>query len=762
MVLPGDVGGQRDQATPRRRVAPSRRSVPVRGGHAGVAALVLVAALAAGLPAGPSAGAAVSQHQRQIVTGASAVVASSFSLTVPDGVTTVANRHLVVAYLFSDSTAYVTSVADTKGNSYKVDVTKGNAGSSGLRVAVASAKIAAPLSAGDKITVTQSTSTTFHAMQVYEFDNLDPVSWVDKTATGNSATASTSVTTSATAMTSQASETAVTVAGFGDAPATLTSNAGWSDLGTVSAASSTKQKSLSLATKDSTSTETVAYSGTLSKSLQSVSALVTYRTVPASTEPTAPTAGFTAAPTSGPAPLAVQFTDTSTGSPTSWAWDFGDGTTSTAQNPSHTYAAAGTYSVTLTATNALGANTATKTDLITASPSIGFPGPSTAGAGSAPTGEKPESKLWWNDGSWWAVLFDTVSKTHHIFRLDRASQTWIDTKVVVDDRPKSRADAKWDGRRLYVASHVFASSNATAAPGNPARLYRYSYDATGKTYSLDSGFPVTISDYSSETLTIDKDSTGALWASWAQASRVYVNRTDGSDATWGTPFALPVQQGADNLSDDDIAAVVAFGGNKIGVMWSNQTASAMYFAEHVDGDPSTTWQTSRTAVQGPGWADDHINLKALQGDEQGHVFAAVKTSLEESGGTTSAPGILVLGRDPATGEWSSAVFGRISDCHTRPILMLDSQRQVLHVFATAPDTGCPFSGAAGSIFEKTSPLSNLSFSSGRGTTVIRDGASANINNVTSSKQSVNDATGLVVLASDDVTKRYWHADVPLQ
>ena len=50
----------------------------------------------------------------------------------------------------------------------------------------------------------------------------------------------------------------------------------------------------------------------------------------------APTASFTASPTSGTAPLNVQFTDTSTGAPTSWAWDFGDGGTSTSQSPSHT------------------------------------------------------------------------------------------------------------------------------------------------------------------------------------------------------------------------------------------------------------------------------------------------------------------------------------------------------------------------------------------------------------------------------------------
>ena len=51
----------------------------------------------------------------------------------------------------------------------------------------------------------------------------------------------------------------------------------------------------------------------------------------------APTAAFSGTPTSGQAPLNVQFTDSSTGSPTSWSWSFGDGAGSTAQSPSHTY-----------------------------------------------------------------------------------------------------------------------------------------------------------------------------------------------------------------------------------------------------------------------------------------------------------------------------------------------------------------------------------------------------------------------------------------
>ncbi|MDK2973696.1 MAG: hypothetical protein PWP08_67 [Methanofollis sp.] len=77
------------------------------------------------------------------------------------------------------------------------------------------------------------------------------------------------------------------------------------------------------------------------------------------------TANFTAAPLDGTAPLQVNFTDTSTGSPTSWSWDFGDNATSTEQNPTHTYTAAGTYTVSLTAAKTGSSDTETKTGYIT-------------------------------------------------------------------------------------------------------------------------------------------------------------------------------------------------------------------------------------------------------------------------------------------------------------------------------------------------------------------------------------------------------------
>ncbi len=75
-------------------------------------------------------------------------------------------------------------------------------------------------------------------------------------------------------------------------------------------------------------------------------------------------AGFSASPLTGTAPLIVTFTDTSTGSPTTWDWDFGDDGSSTLQNPSHTYSAPGKYTVTLIATGSDGSDEVKRTTYI--------------------------------------------------------------------------------------------------------------------------------------------------------------------------------------------------------------------------------------------------------------------------------------------------------------------------------------------------------------------------------------------------------------
>jgi len=109
-----------------------------------------------------------------------------------------------------------------------------------------------------------------------------------------------------------------------------------------------------------------------------------------------PVAAFSASPTSGKTPLNVKFTDTSTGTPTKWKWNFGDGKTSTQQNPTHKYSAAGKYTVTLTVTNAVGSNAATKSNYITVTGTSQAP---TAALSASPTSGKTPLNVSFTDKS---------------------------------------------------------------------------------------------------------------------------------------------------------------------------------------------------------------------------------------------------------------------------------------------------------------------------------------------------------------------------
>lgn len=91
----------------------------------------------------------------------------------------------------------------------------------------------------------------------------------------------------------------------------------------------------------------------------------------------APIANFsTATPVTGCAPMVVQFVNTSTGNPTNYSWNFGNGGTSVLASPACTYTSPGTYTITLTASNANGSNTKTMTNYITvySAPVVNFSG----------------------------------------------------------------------------------------------------------------------------------------------------------------------------------------------------------------------------------------------------------------------------------------------------------------------------------------------------------------------------------------------------
>jgi PKD repeat protein len=115
---------------------------------------------------------------------------------------------------------------------------------------------------------------------------------------------------------------------------------------------------------------------------------------------TVPFPDFVASVTTGDAPLPVQFTDETDASVVSWYWDFGDGSTSTEQNPSHTYTVPGLYTVALSATNINGSDMKRRVDYI----GVGVPPPPVADFSAVPTGGNAPLNVAFTDESTGALI----------------------------------------------------------------------------------------------------------------------------------------------------------------------------------------------------------------------------------------------------------------------------------------------------------------------------------------------------------------------
>ncbi len=260
---------------------------------------------------------------------------------------------------------------------------------------------------------------------------------------------------------------------------------------------------------------------------------------------------------------------------------------------------------------------------------------------------------------------------------------------------------------------------------------------------------------------MDKDTTGTVWATFTDVNtsggrNAYVTHSAANDTTWVTPYVIPAT-GSGNLTSDDISTIVSYNG-KIGILWSNQNDSTVYFATHVDGLPDNVW-SQNPALQGPQYADDHLNIKSLQADSAGQLFAAVKTSLNDVNPPSSTkPEILLLTLDN-NGSWSRRTVARVVDNHTRPIVLIDNQNRVVYVVMTYQFPG----QTSGQIYYKQASLDNpsMQFPDGLGTPFMISAADTHINNSSSTKQTLNSTTDLLVIAGDDTTHYYFHNVIDL-
>jgi PKD repeat protein len=198
--------------------------------------------------------------------------------------------------------------------------------------------------------------------------------------------------------------------------------------------------------------------------------------VNAATQP--PVASFTSAPPSGDAPLTVQFSDTSTGDVTRWLWEFGDGLTSDERHPAHLYSGAGTYAVTLTATNAHGSGTARGTVEVAA--------PSASNTNLIVNPHFETGTEGWDSNGFTAVTLERVAGGQSSAWSAKVTNTGTGpVSATLNDIPNtvSRTSAG-----TYTASIWVRSGSGTAG----ARLYLRMREYQGSTKLNETVAPVTL------------------------------------------------------------------------------------------------------------------------------------------------------------------------------------------------------------------------------------------------------------------------------
>lgn len=249
-----------------------------------------------------------------------------------------------------------------------------------------------------------------------------------------------------------------------------------------------------------------------------------------------PTANFTANVTTTCLGT-VQFTDLSSGSPTSWVWSFGDGSTSTSQNPSHHYTSAGTFTVTLIATNTYGSNTKTATNYITitepAGPSV--TGGNHCGTGTVSLSAGTSSAVSWYDSTGTRVStsnpFVTPSLTH-------TTTYWVDDTVASATYHVGPADSTIGTGGFLTANHneVFTVNKA----GTLVSIYVHAGAAGSRTFAMLDGSSTVLA---SKTVTLT-----------AGGNRVTLN----FDLPVGGPYYLGVSSSTINLYRNNAGAVYPY------------------------------------------------------------------------------------------------------------------------------------------------------------------------------------------------------------
>lgn len=332
------------------------------------------------------------------------------------------------------------------------------------------------------------------------------------------------------------------------------------------------------------------------------------------------------------------------------------------------------------------------------------------------TGEKPQSKVWKHDGIWWTIL--PMSGGTYLYKLDVNSASWTQ-ELEVSSLLRTHADCKVYGDTVHA---ILFQSDRTES-----KLVSLEYNSVNQSYGLWSvrSSLVDISHTTNvTTMTIDIDSNGRMWLAYVENDDVKVRWSNRPYSSFSSPIILESNVSS---STEEICAITAFGGDKMGVLWSNQVAEQFQFRYRNDSESDLTiWIPKEIAASnqdGNGIADDHINLAVDPSD--GSIYAAVKTSFDNP--LPSTYPIIGLLKRNSSGSWDNLYTVDTDKDATRPIVLLNTSSSRLYVIYTEKN--------GGNVYVRESLISSINF--GPRITL----KSGSYNDVTSIKESyTNDIT----------------------
>lgn len=226
-----------------------------------------------------------------------------------------------------------------------------------------------------------------------------------------------------------------------------------------------------------------------------------------------------------------------------------------------------------------------------------------------PTQDKPQSKTWYAQGHWWALMPGTqgpvlYKRTHQGWRVQpEATQT-------MSEQP-GKAD-------VYATAQTAMAVLVGPCALTVVALHYVDQAATYIPETL-TALPIPDACASIETATLTQDPQGTWWVA-ADMDSLVLTWASADATTWQGPFTI-----GQHIGHDDICMIATLT-DAVSVIWSDQQADCVWEATHTHGQPADQW-TAPTAIDcGHKTADDHLNSTLLK---DGTLIVATKNSLDQ-------------------------------------------------------------------------------------------------------------------------------------